>query len=177
MPGLLGHKESRSPARARAWFVPAGTADKCLKCRQKAAGKRYGFYAVRKNEVPSELVHEESAFVCDQCARACLGLRPWWLEARLFLISLAGTFGVLFSLALLHNLILALVLFIGTVQALRHGLRKLDYARRQLYHRDPEADRKITRLAIRLRKAAILQELGLPASQVLFITQVKRVSS
>jgi hypothetical protein len=71
MPGPLAYKESRSPAQARAWFVPAGAADNCLTCQKKAAGKRYGFHAVRNQDGASELVHDEAALVCDQCARAC----------------------------------------------------------------------------------------------------------
>jgi hypothetical protein len=145
-------------------------AGQCLNCLKFADGRKYSFAVERHQAGSTEVVYEEAAFICDACARACLGVAPWKIVVRALGVAAAGLVFALLLL-MLRRLILAILVLILTVARALKTLDRLDIVRDGLHLHHPSAIQTITGLAIRLRKEAILEQLGFSEWEVIFVSQ------
>jgi hypothetical protein len=162
----------------------------CLKCKKQAPGAYYRFFVRLRNSLSQRIVHEENAFLCDRCARAQLRFAPLvvlllWVPALASGVLLTG-YRVLVGLRLLYAfgmgpimrntvllLLACLLLLYVTVRLIRLAWRQLDALRYGQYHHPPFSG-PVARLAIQLRKRAVLRSLHLDETKVTFLTEEGR---
>jgi len=163
-PPTLAWGEPRAPERApsAAPVPPADAADRCLKCKARAAGARYRFFVTRRQSLSRAIIHEERAFICDRCARARLRFAP--------LVVLLLWVPVLVLAALITRLWLSVLLLLTIHGLMRLAWRQLRAIRYRLYHHPPYSG-AVARLAIELRKREVLRSLHLFEADVTFRTE------
>jgi hypothetical protein len=156
------------PAAERAFSgAPVPSADamgRCLKCHEQAPGARYRFFVTRRQSLSRAILHEESAFVCDRCARARVRFAP--------LVVLLLWAPLLFLAALItwRRLWVSAPLLLVLVGLIRLAWRQLRAVRYRLYHHPPYSG-AVARLVIELRKREVLRSLHLFESDVMFRTE------
>jgi hypothetical protein len=176
LPPLFVRNESPAVAPADPPAAPADPADRCLRCRRQAPGAYYAFGVARARGLSHRILHEESAFICDHCARAELRFAP--LVVLLLWVPvfwLCG--GLLCQVAALYTHLTTLwlslpVLFI-LVGLVRSAWRQLRAVRLGLYHRPPYSS-TVAHLAIRLRKKELLRSLHVLETEVRFFAAAER---
>jgi hypothetical protein len=163
----------------------------CLQCKQYAEGNHYPFYVEARQGVSYRVVHEEKAFICHSCAEARLCFIAWLALGYWFPLGLLTSFGML-TLAIgisvagdkgdgayqstsVGFFLLSAGLFIISVKVLRGGLTLLRYAGHKHYRQRVFPDTKVSRLAIELRRTALLSSLQLAESEVRFLTEADRL--
>jgi hypothetical protein len=143
--------------------------ERCLKCRRDHAGQVYPFYVGVTDGPCLNVLHEASAFLCDDCAAEHLGLRPRQLWQRFVLVAAVGSLLTFLSCGL--GRYLALWILILTVLALVRTGRRLTYAYRRLYRWHPFAVHLVTRLAIQLCRREFVTRLRLAEDRAVFLSR------
>lgn len=169
----------------------ADEADHCLKCKHQGPGGHYRFFVAKKKGIPHgptseeragalgagsspwaeaglshRIIHEQSAFICDRCARARVAFAP--------LVVLILWVPLLALAVLLTDLVVSVPLLFVTVILIRLAWRQCRAAWYRLYQFPPYSD-SVARLAIKLEKREVLRSLHLTESEVTFLTESERV--
>ncbi len=150
--------------------VPPPAAGVCVVCRRpRRRGRDYLYYAAHVEGMSYQVVHQESAFVCDACAKDDLDIDVGYAIARLVIAKLFWAQVALLSAALLGRAVTLAVLVAGAIRV----VRAFRHLRACLAHPgldDDSAAHEVTRLAIRCRRRAVLKALGLPEARVAFLS-------
>jgi hypothetical protein len=165
-PGYVIRLEGPPPPAA-----PPAPPDCCLLCnRTGRPGRIYFFYAAQVQGMVYQVVHQEGVLICHRCAENHLGLNAWRIVGTMLLVGVGGLVVALF-LAGLGKTITAAVLGLMTLGFLGRLGRRLQVSRQKPYRVNSFAAHVVTRLAIQLRRQAVLRALALPEMQVVFLSQ------
>jgi hypothetical protein len=165
--------------------------NQCLRCKGEAEGSFFPF-AVGKLQFgakiggrpPYRIIREEQVFICTRCAEARMranawvvlfGCGPLALSIGLLLLGLS-VWNLLYGMSYSRRLLFGSLGILGaTAPFVWAAFRQLRYVRSQGYLHQGFPDTSVTRMAINLRKKAIVKELGLiNATELRFFTEAER---
>lgn len=140
----------------------------CLRCHREREGSVYDFQVRPVRDQSAQQTHAEGGFICHQCAEKHLGLNPWTLWANVLFI---GTFGFVAAavLFLARWLFTSIAVAIFTIRAAARQGELMRYRRARVYLGDRQARQRVTKLAMDLRRKAILKDLDVSAGAVKFV--------
>jgi hypothetical protein len=128
------------------------------------------FGAKIAGQSPYRIIREEQVFICRRCAEARMRANAW------VVLFGCGPLALAIGILLLgFSLFGSLGILGATAAFVWAAFRQLRYVRRQGYLRQGFPDTSVTKMAINLRKKAIVKELGLiNATELRFFTEVER---
>jgi hypothetical protein len=174
------------------------TINQCLRCKKEAEGSFYPFSvgklqfgAKLGGRPPYRIIREERVFICRRCAEArmranawvvLIGCGPLTLAIALPLLGFSAwnllyePFLTRFGTAYSRRLLFVSLGILGTTALFGWAaFRQLHYVRSEAYRHQRFPDTSVTWMAIKMRKKAIVKELGLiNAKELRFFTEAER---